>query len=332
MDALIRQTAAEVAGLIGLGENRQPGKARSPGWRPDYPLEEQLRAAFIAALTTQDIDSRRMQCEVGLPPGDWNPIPNGLDLVIRRADGTCAAVCELKVGAIDQTLWDLFKVTAAAGPALAGRYLVVVGPRSPSWRGIACGEVFPPGPEPYHEPDTYELFARHPEAWRALLRGNKTAVLRSAPRSVLARLVTRERLTHWHAFELRIVRVDPGTDGTVQFDPISRWPLGLEHLAEGGTSPPPAPSAQPHPNVGGAGPAAATGTTVDCAGYEVPAKFKSRNHADAWLHEHVGRMKPEVYAAFENELRRRGWSTDELDERVRPLCRVAPDEPARATT
>jgi hypothetical protein len=220
-DALMARVARGSASIIGLGDHRRP----SAPPHPDGPLEEQLRAAFIVGLDAAGVPPTRVELEKKPLLPDWTIQPRGFDLLVSDTAGRSRIFAEMKIDDIDQTLWDLFKLTSLPH-AVEGSYLIAVGPRRRDWTDLACGELFPPGGRWHIEKDARRLFAAHPKAWAKLLDGGGGRLGR-CPREIRTHVIAREPLRHWPSRELRVARVEHRIGEPVEFG-ADGWPAGEE--------------------------------------------------------------------------------------------------------
>lgn len=264
------------------------------------PLESQVEEAFISALVESDVDRARIGARMLRIKHCWDPVPGGIDLYLYADDRASARmVAELKVDAVDQTLWDLYKMIAALRlPTVEAAYLVVAANEKQWSKRGNCSELFSGRNEPL---DSLDLFRRNSKAWCWLLAGG-SARPTAIPSSVATDLIAREPLAHWPGYELRTIAVAPhgrtprafGSDG---------WPTQLADDEKECSK----MSRQ------------LAADLMLVAGYPVPRRFPpSRPATDTWLADHVPNMNTQQYAAFERELRGRQWKEHELDERVRP--------------
>ncbi|MGH2990487.1 MAG: hypothetical protein ACRDMA_11605, partial [Solirubrobacterales bacterium] len=80
----------------------------------------------------------------------------------------------LKIDQPGETLWDLFKLTAAFRQrSLEAAYLVIPASEVNWGADAACCELFPPNEGERATHESIELFRRNDKAWRRLLGGGR---------------------------------------------------------------------------------------------------------------------------------------------------------------
>jgi hypothetical protein len=80
-----------------------------PRGRAEAELEEAVRLGLTEAGAPADrVGARRRYID-----GGWSPLPGALDLYMTHADSDLSWVAELKYAKVDETLWDLIKISCA---------------------------------------------------------------------------------------------------------------------------------------------------------------------------------------------------------------------------
>jgi hypothetical protein len=206
-----------------------PRKTRS-GLDAEWPLERQQLGQ----------EMRRGLIELGVPAGDvgleaipitqgWDPLPGNLDVTVRRANGKGLwLAAELKLESVNETLWDLFKLTTAStvGGADAG-YLVVAAYES-TWGSRECRILFPPDEEAWTI-RSQVLISRCHNAYRELLKTpDNKARIKEVPLGIeLKTLEPGYQLAHYPHLQLRVTRVKPMNRVSVPFTAVD-WPEGVD--------------------------------------------------------------------------------------------------------
>ena len=221
-DRLITAAARQAADHV------QPRTTRS-GRQAEWPLErEQLGREMKKALVDLGISESRVGLEAVPVSEGWNPAPGNLDLTVERADGGLWFAAELKLESINETLWDVFRLTTActANGAEVG-YLVIAAYES-SWTKRECRVLFPADDEAWLIP-TQVLISRCHRSWRDLLAmPDNKARISVAPRWLeLKTLETEYRLADYPHLELRVARVRPMGTATTAFN-LSHWPESVD--------------------------------------------------------------------------------------------------------
>jgi hypothetical protein len=113
-----------------------------PRGRAEAELEEAVRLGLTEAGAPADrVGARRRYID-----GGWSPLPGALDLYMTHADSDLSWVAELKYAKVDETLWDLIKISCAfdlrQSVALEGAYLIVAAGKA-AWTARGdCSELF----------------------------------------------------------------------------------------------------------------------------------------------------------------------------------------------
>jgi hypothetical protein len=224
---------------------------------------------------------------------DWEPQPRELDIAVLDAQGVLVAAAELKVDDVEWTLWDLYKmVSITTRPDVRRAYLVVAATER-KWRGDRdCVALFEPAVGEQRIYSSADLFEQYAAAWLDLLGGGPARPKR-VPDEIAITAIGRAHVTSFPNHELRAIAVEAVPEsGWLVFH--GDWPEGVAAIE--------------HRPV----------AFVDCGGYPVPVHFKGRQAAP-WLAEHVPKMTEMQFRLFLDELRRRGWTDSEFENRVRPL-------------
>jgi hypothetical protein len=136
----------------------------------------------------------------------------GFDLEVTLGDQRRPSLLiEAKVDDVDQTLWDLFKLTSALreGRALAG-YLVVAAPAD-CWAGERdCVDLFAESPT-HRTWDSRRMLTGWKRAWADLLKGG-TARPTRLPEQLKTLFVGRSDIAALPGYQFRCVSVRPDPD------------------------------------------------------------------------------------------------------------------------
>jgi hypothetical protein len=237
---------------------------------------------------------------------DWVRQPGGVDLAVLDEYGQGWLLMEMKVDDLDQSLWDVFKLASLLRHEHVERAFLVYEAATPVFEGAtACARLFR-GAET--RASVIELISLWPKAWSDLLDGGYG----NHPLGAVAdlKLVVRQAvpLVHYPGHEIRLVEViaagealEPfGEDGWPARLPTSIRPLRKEVHR----TPRPPSIGQDH----------------------APMPFPKRI-TQPWLESSVPDMDDAEFDELLEVLRRKGWSSMELDERVYPLHREAAPEP-----
>lgn len=147
---------------------------------------------------------------------DWDPQPGHVDLV-GDVPGIGRVLIEAKSGDIQDQLWDLFKLLAAAEPGDCTLLLAAAMRAQFEGRG-QCAPLYR-GDE-WHEWESRRMFSEWERAWRRLLKGGSARPHR-VPERVRTRLLARAELPV-PGYELRCVQVESLGDGWLEFR--DGWP------------------------------------------------------------------------------------------------------------
>jgi hypothetical protein len=262
----------------------------SDGTREDS-LERTLRKGLAAAGISESlIGARRLKVT-----DDWSPLPGALDLYLTTEPGGEALVwaAELKVDHLDQTLWDLFKLTSLSGRSgLEATFLVVAADSREFSRPARCAELFPPLDAGPREIDVLELFRANAGAWCDLLYDGTGRPTR-LPRLIKVSPFAQEPLANWPGYELRGVSVDPAPGKPLPMADDG-WPQDL----------PPSERRCPERR-----------SYIDCCGYFVP-RMIADDKRDGWVNAHVPKLTPAQQAKLRTLLLAQGWDEAEVERAV----------------
>ena len=195
-------------------------------------------------------------------------------------------------GKIYESLWDAVKL-ALLGPAHAYAALyVAAGASRAEWGASESADLFTAGEIDPRELLERPLTPRGPNYGKTIGEDLLIGAHGNRPRQMHRRIAIRPVATCEVAgdFELRVV-------GIAGIDPVEEW--SPRDAGPGG--PPPGP---------------------DLESVELPPRV-----TQAWIERTGPRLTPEATAPFLRDLRDRGWSDDEIAERVRPHLRGASSGP-----
>jgi hypothetical protein len=194
-------------------------------------LQPAIRAA-LAEIQAGEVDQSEIR--VFLP--NWDPIPGGIDVVVRGPSGKPRFAAELKLHDTHWTLWDALKmIDLRVHSDLESAYLIV-GATNQGWSSTfriceanhKTTELFEPGDQ-VHE--TREVFRTNAHAWYDLLTGG-TARPTQVPELIRTVQIADVPLTiDGKEGALRCVRVEPASDSWLSFSPDhygGEWPIGVE--------------------------------------------------------------------------------------------------------
>lgn len=272
--------------------------------------EARLVSAFRSALNDGgDLLCRPGEEGFGLP--QWTRDPGGVDLVADEPGtaGSGVVLMEMKVGKPDEGIWDAIKLADALArhgePATWSAYLVYAAPRSVWEAARIQGLLFAPG-RATHTP--LALISTWPKAWLKLLVGGRGIRPKQSVGGVAAELLCSDDLAADVEYELRVVRVSPGSGPAARYDEDG-WPVDYEPpegMRETGQL---ADEAL-------ANPATITNAEPDpCHGYPWFGKW-SQQRLDAV----VPALDDDSFQCLRRRLgTERNWTEDELRTRVDPL-------------
>ncbi len=157
----------------------------------------------------------------------WDRKLGNFDLQIRLVgERRPSVLVEAKVDDVEDTLWDLFKLTSVPliSGAVAG-YLIAAASRARWEQGGDCFDLYSPGPN-VRTWDVPKLFVRWGKAWRNLTgpRGGPARPLQ-VPRAVETAFIAASAVDAFPAYEIRGIRVIPGVGHPLPF--VDGVPPGL---------------------------------------------------------------------------------------------------------
>jgi hypothetical protein len=194
--------------------------ARAAEWAAPNPgdksfLERRLAEAVAASLADGFFDPDLVVCDKKLMnselPG-WDPQPGTIDVAVVTRRREPRIVFELKRDDVEWTLWDIYKMVAAAElPTVEAAYIVVAG-KPKLWASQReCVELFDLDYDAEEQVDSVEwysrfLFSHYRKAFQELLEGGRGRLTR-VPYSIWISAVGRWPLPNFQDYELRAVRV-----------------------------------------------------------------------------------------------------------------------------
>lgn len=230
-DELVRCAVRRAGQLVGRVRDQQTQEG---------PLEpKQLTPALMAGLTELGVHPSQVISEYkerteGNPNGwtvterDWCPFPvGGIDLAVRDESGALMLAAEVKVWEIQETIFDLLKLTAIAHTEWPPVTYLIAAATEKQWKDKPCAELFPTaGPECHKTRDL--LTGKILDTWRDTLdykrKGNKNAVPQKAPAKIITSPVAIDAplADCWECkHTIRAARISHG-EGYVEFDPNRR--------------------------------------------------------------------------------------------------------------
>lgn len=304
-DDLLRRVCERVSTRLGP---RQPG-------RP----EAQLQDALANAIRVKADDAGR----VGMPLPDvhtgrsklgegWDPLPGAIDVHVQDSRHGCLhLVAELKVDAIEQQLWDALKLATAlltTGPRIYRGYLIAAATPTRFGEG-QLNELFDGPVGHWCRHDATELLKRNASAWRHELKHGRGRP-QWIPRAIFVNLLDTWKLEHWPGDQLRLVAIEICDPHRVEMID-GCWPaaLGYPSVAYEPRSVSRVASL-PWPPEGDA----------PLTFADVPARLP-RNRAHEAMRLAWPRFVDEHRARVCQELRKRGWDSDEFDD-----CEIDPPD------
>lgn len=204
-----------------------PPRRTKSGELATWPLESELEAALISGLVRSGVPRECIGARKKRIEHCWEPRPNGLDLYVWRPESPDELwfVAELKIDAPDQTLWDLFKLTASFRlPRVEAAYLVIPATAS-NWSAPGkCNELFPEVVGESVDHDSVALFRDNDKAWTNLLRGG-SARPTCVPRRVRTEsILPGHGLSSYPHLEMRVAAVSVADSDPLPFG-SDGWPL-----------------------------------------------------------------------------------------------------------
>lgn len=190
-----------------------------------------LQPALAAALRAQ-LGDRVITGFTGAPLPDWNPLPGGIDVAISnsvpRVGNTPVVGIELKCHKLDETLWDIFKMSALRRlPGVEAAYVVVAAPTHKFESAYAAAELFntPVGHDKSWE--TVDFFKKWFKAWGYLLKGGAGRPVR-VPQTITLRRICAHGPPAFEEWDVRALRIEnSGRTGWLAFGDYG-WPSHLE--------------------------------------------------------------------------------------------------------
>ncbi|MFN8185439.1 MAG: hypothetical protein U0R69_00015 [Gaiellales bacterium] len=197
LDAVVEEAVADAARKLAPGAN---GKFREK-W-----IEVELVDAIAARLGPHAVTRVKKD---GFPIPDWQPSPKSFDVRVLHPDGGLRAAIECKQQKVDETLWDVYKLVAAAQlSGFEGGYAAVAATEK-TWASSGdCVALFGSPVGQACGWDSASLFEDWRRAWSDLLRGGSARPTR-VPRRITVRALARCPLGADPSWELRAIRVDP---------------------------------------------------------------------------------------------------------------------------
>ena len=285
------------------------------GIKREKDLVNAIRDALGPDQTTKELQPKGLK-------GKWRRIPGGIDLVLHEVlcmptqRPSLAALMEMKIHKLDESLWDLIKTATLVGVSLIGPcgYLVYAADRSKfdDPDGENCSPLFQ-DKGVLKEWRTFDLIKRYPEAWSGLLKGSSKTGNPNfplmAPSIICTELIAIAPIEGTSEQEIRVVRVwAPTPDEEVHFD-NDGWPERESFEPTTGHQPITWDSVRDEFNKTVNATAASDPEERNASRY--PKRF-----SDPWLATNVPDMPSDEYSLLIAELKRRGWRKDEIVERV----------------
>jgi hypothetical protein len=216
LDAAVQHAAFGAAGEVQV-ESHEVGIL--------HVAEADLRRAFRRALQLQLGPVVVPEGASGFSLADWPGRLLGPDVVVRhpedRADRAYAEMKWCRENKMFEVLWDLFKLSLAAGVNGVEAGYLVVGAPGHAWRNDAWGCSTLLADEEW---STRELLVRYERAWGDLLKGNRAARPKRLPETISTTLLAAVpiHLASEPAWELRVAKVEDRATGWVEF--VGDWP------------------------------------------------------------------------------------------------------------
>lgn len=188
--------------------------------------EERLERALASALADR-FGTEAVMIRRAFPIPDWHGRLGGIDLAVRDTTtlGLRIAV-ELKIYNVEEALWDLFKMTAAASiPGVQATYLAVASTTKRWASGKDCTALFNTELGVPVRWDSPQMFDDWRAAWEWLTHPTKGGSARPVrvPRTVETTLVASHPVRSYPGYELKAIAVRPATGSAwLEFD--GDWP------------------------------------------------------------------------------------------------------------
>ena len=169
-------------------------------------LQPGIRAALESTFGQSNV-VKEWRPQGGFP--DWSPTPRGVDVaVFEPAISSPSIGMEVKVGAVDQSLWDVLKMASLRRVSGVEAAYVAVAATTTVWSGSSdCVALFSGEPDDDKEWHTAYFFEQWPTAWRRLLEGGSGRPTRIPTRLYLS-LVAALPFAGFPGYELRVLRVE----------------------------------------------------------------------------------------------------------------------------
>jgi hypothetical protein len=207
------------------------------GANPDLSLGENRHLQPVIRETLAEVQTGIVdQAEIKVFLPNWDPLPGGIDVVVRGASGKPRFAAELKLRETYWMLWDALKmIDLRIHPGLESAYLVV-GATNAGWSATyqnceanhKTTELFEPG-DLVH--DTRELFRTNAHAWFELLMGGTARPTRVPELIRTVQIAGAPIEIDGKDGSLRCVRVEPASEEWLKFSPDhygGDWPVGVE--------------------------------------------------------------------------------------------------------
>lgn len=183
-------------------------------------LESLLEAGLCEAIEELAPGSRAEQTghtRAAIP--GWDRELGNFDIQIRLdTDESPSVLVETKVDDVEDTLWDLFKLTSVPHiPGVVAGYLIAAAPRARWEQGGDCFDLYSSRPL-VRTWDVPTMFVRWEKAWRNLTgpRGGSARPLQ-VPQAAETRFIAASEVRAFPTYEVRGIRVTARTGSALEF-------------------------------------------------------------------------------------------------------------------
>ncbi len=176
------------------------------------------------------------ESEITLQLPNWNPVPGGVDVIVRGEAGNPRFAVELKLEKTHWMLWDAYKMVDALELEQLEAVYMMLGASTTGWnsefrncsQGAKTTELFEEG-EIIH--DSAELFEQNAHAWTDLLWGGTGRPTR-VPASIRTVQVADAPLSFYGKDgSLKCVRIESASTDWLEFSSdwyAGEWPSGVQ--------------------------------------------------------------------------------------------------------
>lgn len=275
--------------------------------RPEAQLQDAVanavgQAAGMTGNPDVDVRTGRLKLVSG-----WSPLPGPIDVHVADA-GRCQLdfIAELKVGAIEQQLWDALKLATGLLTQLAHirRAYLIAAADSGRFEAGQVSELFKRPIAQWRRHETTQLLKANQAAWRHDLK-HGAGRPEWIPAEIFTSLLGAWEIERWGQ-QLRVVALEIADPEHVEMVD-GCWPavLGLESVAF-----------EP--------PGASVATEVDTT--TALPDFRSGKKTDIWLAARISEMPDDEYVSFCQYITKvKHWRSTEINERVKIHRRPAED-------